>query len=128
MLELLENQSTTTVESSLHISDSFLMIVDRTTTLQLNVITHAKHTHGVGNTKWQLFKWAKIANVCSNTTYVVVVCLSLVKKKSACVVGQRSSSCYCLIQSYSKTFSSSPNSKRYMKMAQWAQCCHMKQA
>ena len=69
MLELLENQSTTTVESSLHISDSFLMIVDRTTTLQLNVITHAKHTHGVGNTKWwQLFKWAaKIANV-----YVVI--------------------------------------------------------
>ena len=83
MLELLENQSTTTVESSLHISDSFLMIVvDRTTTLQLNVITHAKHTHGVGNTKWrQLFKWAKIANVriCSSNnlcTYaVVMVCL-----------------------------------------------------
>ena len=77
-LELLENQSTT-VESSLHISDSFLMIVDRTTTLQLNVITHAKHTHGVGNTKWrQLFKWAKIANVriCSSNnlcTYAVVM-------------------------------------------------------
>ena len=89
MLELLENQSTTTVESSLHISDSFLMIVvDRTTTLQLNVITHAKHTHGVGNTKWrQLFKWAKIANVCSNTTYVVVVCWSLVKKNLLAMLG-----------------------------------------
>ena len=85
-LELLENQSTT-VESSLHISDSFLMIVDRTTTLQLNVITHAKHTHGVGNTKWQLFKWAKIANVCSNTTYVVVVCWSLVKKNLLAMLG-----------------------------------------